>query len=410
MKSESRTQYSLETQLVIGCSRTHLNGHHAARIREVLKHPLDWVFILGIASRNGVLPLVCWNLRQNFADVISPETQLLLSELLQKQTQKNLFLTHKLIEICGMLEKHEIPVLPFKGTTLAVQAYGNLALRDYCDLDVLVKPKHFDKAIKILSKNGFEPIGEINWLKRNLLFFNNKKDVGLVGPDKMVHLELHWKLSGSHFALPLEIDDLWKRLDKISLGGKDLYALPFNDLFVYLCLHGSRHAWAKFSWICDLHELIRAQEISSEKIDWARVQSHASTCGCERVVALGLFLVNRFFGLKTSYPDFEKIESNPDYEKIAEKVEQKSFSRSGASIQINDWYLYHLSLKERKTDRLKLHLRYFFWYLKIIFKPNSLDESVFHLPAILYPFYYVLRPIRLLFTYQSGKPSRKTLL
>lgn len=398
---------SLEKRLIIECSQTRLNSQQAERISYILSQSLDWDFVMSVADRNGLLTIVCWNLLKEFADALPSEIKLLLSRFLQEHTQKNLYLTRKLIEVVKILEAVEIPILPFKGTTLAMQAYGNLALRQYCDLDILVQPKHFDEAIRVLSKKGYDPIAKINPLKRKFLFFNNKKDVGLVGRDKIVRLELHWKLSGSHFAMPVEINDLWERLEKLNLGGTELFVLPFYDLFVYLCLHGSRHAWEKFSWICDLHELILAKENSGEKVNWLEIQQHAKYHGCEKVLELGLFLVYRFFNLKTDYPDFEQIENNQAYEKISRQVEQKCFSKNKVSSEIGEWYLYHLSLKERENDRLKLHLRYFFWYLRIIFRPNIMDKSVFHLPFILYPLYYLLRPIRLLLTYFGFTTTKK---
>lgn len=397
MITELSRQHSLEKELILICSQTRLNPQQIERVNDILRQSPDWTFISNVISRNGLLPLVCWNLLKKFADALHAKTRLEVSQAFQEHTQRNLFLTQKLIETVRILEEAGIPALPFKGPTLAMQTYGNLALRQYADLDILVQPKHFDEAVKVLSKKEFEPTAKINWLKRNILFFNNKKDIVLVGQDKIVRVELHWKLSGAHFAMPVEINDLWNRLEKLNLGGTKLNALPFKDLFVFLCLHGSRHAWERLAWLSDLHELILITESSGKEIDWVEIQQHAKNLGCEKVVELGLFLVYKFFNLTTNYPDFGQIQNNPTYEKIAGQVKRKLFAKEIKSSEISDWYLYHLSLKERKADRFKLHLRYIFWYLKIIFRPNSMDKSVFHLPDILYPLYYILRPARLLF-------------
>lgn len=404
-----QTNNSLEIQLILKCSKIYKNKQDNDHISQLLNQPLDWDFILDVAGRNGLLPLVCWRLLQNFADILPSETRNLLTQFFQVQTRKNLVFTRKLIETVNILKEVGIPILPFKGTTLAMQAYGNLALRHYSDLDVLVQPKHFDEAVKVLTEHGYTPIGKINWLKRKILFFNNKKDVGLLNKEENVRIELHWKLSGAHFAMPLEISDLWDRLERLNLGGTELYALPLNDLFVYLCLHGSRHGWEKFAWICDLHELILTKENSGGEINWIEIQQHAKNLGCEKVVELGLFLVDKFFNLRTNYPDFEQIKNNPAYKTIAEQIEQKCFSKDKGTTQIGDWYLYHLSLREKETDKWKLHLRYFFWYLRIIFRPNALDKSVFHMPTIFYPLYYILRPLRLLFNYFSSDAPKKKI-
>ncbi|MEK7856765.1 MAG: nucleotidyltransferase family protein, partial [Acidobacteriota bacterium] len=55
-------------------------------------------------------------------------------------------------------------ILPFKGPLLALQAYGDISMRRFGDLDVLVKPKHFKAAVDLLSANGFVPLNEVSWV------------------------------------------------------------------------------------------------------------------------------------------------------------------------------------------------------------------------------------------------------
>lgn len=388
-----------EIQLLKDCSRTELNFPQKERVSGAISRELNWDFVFEIAQRNGILPLLSFNLLQEFSDSIPVAIKDKLNSFMQGHMHKNLVVTQTLISIVKMLEVAGIPSLPFKGTTLAMRAYGNLALRDYIDLDILVQPRHFDKAVQILSDNEFVPISTTSKLKRKVLFFTRKKDVVLLGLRKNVQIELHWKLSGSHFAMPYEINELWNRLEKIDIGGTGLNALPFADLFVYLCLHGSRHSWKKFSWICDLHELILAQDNSGKEIDWREIHRHAKAHGCEKVLLLGIFLVEEFFDFRTNEPAFAHIEADQLFRTIAERVNKKVFSETGNVSDIGEQYSFHLALKERMPDRLKLHIVYLLWYLKVIFVPNALDKSVFHLPAGLYPLYFVLRPIRLMISY-----------
>lgn len=398
---------SLENQLIILCSQTSLSEENTKYISEILSRSIDWDFVKNIASRNGVLPLVSWNLLNNFAEQLSFENKEKITQYLYEHTQKNLRLTFKLIEAVNILEKENIEVLPFKGTTLAKIAYDNLALRQYVDLDVLVKPKDFEKTVEILLKNGYRTIENIEGSNKKPLLLSGRKDIGLTNKDGSVRIELHWKLSGFHFAMPFEIDQLWNRLEKIDLGGKEINSLPFCDLFVYLCLHGSRHKWEKFSWITDLHELILNKKKQDEKFDWSKIQQHAKIHGCEKVVELGLYLVQYFYDTQTNYPHFQNIKSDKTFAKIARQIQEKIFDKDVSSSDISDWYLYHLTLKERQSDRLKLHIFYMIWYLKLTFKPNALDMQVFHLPPFFYPLYYVLRPFRLFFTHFNNNSKKQ---
>jgi hypothetical protein len=164
-------------------------------------------------------------------------------------------------------------------------------------------------------------------------------------------------------------------------------------------MHGARHGFERLNWICDLYELIKTEK----RIDWKAVSRHAKNYGCGKTVELGLMLVQDFFGVQPDYPEWEKIETYEVLKKAAAQIRQKLFAEKFNTTGIGDWYLYHLMLKEKKTDRLKLHLHYLFWYLKLTLKPNAMDKSIFHLPAAFYPLYYILRPARLLFNYFSNK-------
>mgnify|MGYP002085078601 CR=1 FL=1 len=399
--SEKETQPSREQeiQLIVRCAQTVIPSETADEVSRLLTQQLDWEYILITASRNALLPLLSWNLLKKFRQSLPGEIQERLSAFYQSHMQENLFLSFKLTEIVRLLEKIGIPVFSFKGPTLAIQAYGDPALRHFIDLDILVQPKDFDKTVELLSRNGYKADSISGPMKRRLLFFTRKKDVNLFSLDNRFRIELHWKLSGSHFTLPFELDQLWNRVDSLNFGGTDLRVLAFKDLFVYLCLHGSRHGWERIAWICDLRELIRRREAADGPIDWAEVSLHAKNHGCEKVVELGLFLVQKLFGVRTDYPGFEKIENSEIYQKIAEKVYAKAFAAEWNGSEIGDWYLFHLSLKERRLDRFKMKSVYLIWYLRLIFRPNAVDRSIFHLPKLFYPFYFIMRPLRLFFNY-----------
>jgi hypothetical protein len=52
--------------------------------------------------------------------------------------QRNLFLTQELLKLLTLFKTNGISAIPYKGPVLAVAVYGNLALRQFGDLDILV--------------------------------------------------------------------------------------------------------------------------------------------------------------------------------------------------------------------------------------------------------------------------------
>ena len=397
------TSLSPEAEVVLRCSSSSLSLAETSRVASILSKPLDTELLFSLAHKHGVLPLVCNNLFQNFASDVSPETKDTAEEFCRQHALRNFAMTARLIEILRMFEAEGILAVPFKGPTLSLKIYQSVALRQFIDLDILVIPKHFDRAVKLLLQKGYELHPSSVVSSRQVLRINRTKDVSLIHPDDNFRVELHWKLSGSHFSMPIQLSHLWDRMDKTALGGIEVGTLPFNDLFVYLCLHAARHGFERLEWICDLNELIQ----NESDADWESIRKHARIHGCEKALEVSLLLVFQLFGTRPDYPDFHRVEADKILMKTAHIIRDRLFSQTSNANGIGDWYVYHLNLKEKRLDRVKLHLFYLAWYFKIIFRPNSADKTVFALPTSFYPLYFVLRPARLLFNYFTSQTTKR---
>ena len=54
-------------------------------------------------------------------------------------------------------ENHGITAIPYKGPALALQVYGDLKLRSFVDLDVLVRRSDAARAGTLLAARGYRP-------------------------------------------------------------------------------------------------------------------------------------------------------------------------------------------------------------------------------------------------------------
>ena len=381
---------SPEARLILACSRTCINSSTSTQIKELLQEDLDWVYIIKSAQANGVTPLLCHNLLNSYAEFIPERFLSWLKGFSREHTRNNLLQTMELLKIIQLLENNDIPTLPLKGPTLAALVYGDVALRQFCDLDILVHKKNIRKSIKILVDHGYSLFSSPSWFARFPTFASRKKDVALVNDSKSVRIELHWRLSGRHFDLSLGKEALWRSLEKVSLAGNSVRTLPLNDLLLYLTMHGSRHGWMRLAWVCDIAELIRVHQ----NIDWEVLMTQARTLGCERTLLLGLFLANSL--LQTPLPEevLGKIEVDSVIKPIAAKACESLFDNNHSQYDISYWSKYHLAMKERLRERLRVRLHYYYRYFHIAITPNERDFSILPLPGFLRFLYYLLRPLR----------------
>ena len=195
------------------------------------------------------------------------------------------------------------PAIPFKGPVLASSLYGNLALRTFSDLDILVLKKDIAKAKDVLLSSGLQwecqltAAQKANYLQNDYgcLNFSDKRGRIFVDLDRGLSLrELPWSFDLEHFA---------RRLTRVSLEGKMVPAFSPEDLLLILCLHGAKHYWTRLSWVCDLAELIRVHA----GLDWGRVLEEAAIQGCRRMLLLGLFIAHQLLG--TGLPEGVLVKS-----------------------------------------------------------------------------------------------------
>ena len=380
-----------EAQLVLACARTVIDESGVAKIKRLLQEDLDWSFVIDKAQRNCVMPLLASNLLHLCPGFVSESVSRQLSSFLASHARHNLFQAAALVDVVNLFSSHDVPVLPFKGPLLATTVYGNLSLRQFSDLDILVHQEDLTRAIELLVAAGYrrtEPESDSPRLSASEL---RRKDLVLTKQGGRVRVELHWRLSGAHFDFPLDSKKLWRQLDVAQLGGVPVNSLARNELLLYLSMHGSRHGWERLGWVCDVAELIRV----NPDFDWDTLVTQAHLLGCERALMLALLLATQLLNADIPPSIKSKFEDDEALNLMAANAREWFFRRPGESLKLSDWYLYHLGMKERPRDKVRLHLHYYLRYLRLALTPNQKDHMLVLLPSSVSFLYYFLRPLRL---------------
>ncbi len=381
-----------EVQLLLACARTAVSEATAERIRTLLRGNIDWAYVIERAKRNHVTPLLCQSLNEVCHDLVPAEVLKILRDYANANAHYNLYRTGELIKLVRLFEANGIPALPFKGPVLSLLAYRTLGLRDYGDLDILVRPQDVLRTQRLLIVHGYHLITPASDSQTEPHFSPRNKDLIFASVDGRVRVELHWRLTGKHFDFPLDLDSLWERLDEVSLAGTMVRTLAPEDLLLYLCMHGSRHGWERLLWICDVAELLRTQPT----MDWEWLSLEANRLGNSRTLSLGLILARDLLGLELSQQAWNKLHVDPAMESLALHLTESLFKDVEADTGISYWHNIHLRMRERLIDRLRLQLHYGWRYLRLILIPNERDHAILGVPSALPFLYYLLRPFRLI--------------
>jgi hypothetical protein len=362
------------------------------RVRTIIRNNPDWDFVLQTSVRHGVDMLLYRSLRHLNSEEIPSFVCSRLREYARGNVTNCLFLTGQLLAVLELFYRSGIEAIPFKGPTLAVLAYGDVTLRRFDDLDIMIQRKDFPKTKDLLIANGFRP-----W--RNLEAVEEATHVAsehaftFVSDDKKLAIDLHWDLLQRQFAV-LDAEMLWKRLAPFKFARREVLSLKTEDLLLYLCLHGAKHGWKRLGWICDVAALIHAQPT----IDWGLVWNEAKRLRCRRMLLVGLCLARETLGADP--PD--TMSNRFDRRTLATvlQVRNSMFAETSPYREVVSQIVFHSKMRERWRDRIPYFQDTFHRFLQ----PGRKERDLFALPRAFVCLYYFSRPLRLIaiFGYETA--------
>src|ERR1700733_6058489 len=219
---------SNEPRLLKTCARATLRPEDVATIRALCKCPLNWEVLLASAGRHRISPLLYWHLREQISPTVPSAPMQLLRARFEKNAYRNLFLTGELLKVLDAFKDANIRVLAYKGPVEAALLYGNLALREMSDLDLLIEPATFPAARKRLLGLGFRPALTLT-PRQEASRLRSECGYEFVSLDGTVCLDLQWNITPPHMGQSFHFDDLWERRGALLLGGRSLATFSAED-------------------------------------------------------------------------------------------------------------------------------------------------------------------------------------
>ena len=376
----------LEDRLLLSCARIPRTAETATRIRALLGGDVDWEYLLQRAHEHGVASLLYWHLGTACPELVPERAMHRLRCHFQANNLHNLFLTKELLRLLDAFDAHRIPAIPYKGPALAASVYGNLALRQFGDLDILVRRHDILRAEELLASLGYRPQYTLP-SEQKAAFLRSQSEHVFAHESVKSIVELHWAITERAFSFPLDPEYFWGRLERISLGNKTVTTLSPEDMLLILCVHGAKHLWVRLAWICDVSELIRVHR----DMVWEQIVVQARALGSERLLLLGLRLASDLLGATLPEEVLRRVRANQAVKAIAEQIYKRLFSEAGGQTDLFEGSLFHplsLRMRERPSDKIR--------YCILAATTQTVEDwELVSLPRFLSFFYYVIRFIRL---------------
>ena len=283
-------------------------------IQSLVAQTRDWGKVVRYAERHGLTV----QLDQKLAEASHPLASLgsgLVKSDIRQNAQQTLLLTAELLRVMRALGAENIPAIPYKGPVLAATTYGNLAMRDFCDLDILVSENDIRRVLPIMLQLGYRAEYSLT-PAQEAKYIRSACEYNFLHERSQAHVEIHWRVIPPKFGLKFEFDRLWSRARFAHIAGLKVPILSPEDALLVLSVHGFKHLWECLKLVCGIANLLLAQP----ELDWSYIEREANRIGAMRVVLVAISLANQMFD--SGLPDLIqlRLRRDPTAKSIAKEI------------------------------------------------------------------------------------------
>lgn len=379
---ETETDVRPEVALLCCCARTQTDAETTARAQALVRQPLDWDDLLTRALRHRVMPLLYRQFKTNFAEDAPAEFMKRLRDYFYLNAARNHLLTAELCDVLESFEKSGIRAVPYKGPSLAASVYGDVAFRQFSDLDIFIHVEDVAKASGLLRLRGFKKERELTSTQETA-FLKIECEHMFIRAAGQIYLDLHWGFAPAYFPFKLDAESMWERLISIPLGKTHALSFAPEDLLLILCVNAGKEFWKQLGGLCDVAELTRAYP----NLDWEKITRRANGAHTRRVLFVSLLLARDLLGATIPEQIMQTIESERAMQPLASKVKRLLFHPKEEAAAVSQ-YLIPAKALDNLPDRAKFHWR-------LASTPTPEDWTFINLPERFRFLYYLTRPVRL---------------
>jgi len=351
--------------------------------------------LISLSTRHGILPLVYKAIKKISTQDENTVPATFLTELkahYMSISQRNMLMSAELIRIMKLLEDNGIEALAFKGPTLSQMAYGDITLRQYSDLDILVSEKNIYRVAQLMVNQNYEPMNSIEFLN-NSAKLHVEKNYEFYGRKNGIKVEIHWRLINTSFLKKFKNHDVFSKHDTVSINNKPLPTLDTRILLLYLCNHGASHMWERLEWIVDIDRIIKSK---GDSWDWDEILKLASTLQSKTTLLLGIGLSKKLFNTKLPPQIERQIHKQSIFTLISfilTTLNSDLIHQDHTSHKKNyKVFQFNLTLQDSLSTQTGFIIHTLFGY-------SDRDVMMVNLPKSLYFLYYPLRIIRIIKKY-----------
>ena len=374
---QERGQFSPEFELLLACCQSSDDDGH--RLTQALQSPIHWDSVLRFSEHHRIVPAL--HAAVYGREDVPASIRSALRSRFQANAMKALRFTAELVRVTRAFADHGIEVLAHKGPALAQLLYRDPALRQFGDLDLLVRSGDVARSRLVLRQLGYEPQLHLSQRQERAYLRSGYEYVFGLNEERNL-LELQWQILPRFYAIEFDIEAMVKRSIEIEIEGFGVRSLGREDLMLVLCVHAAKHGWAHLGMLRDIATL------ADLGLDWEWVRAEAARLGILRILLVSLLLARSLLSCPApaTLADSREIQ---DGEKLADAIQLRLDAAEEPDTRSLRYFREFTGARERWQDRVRFAAR-------LAMTPSVSEWESVRIPDSLFPLYRAVRMGRLL--------------
>jgi len=342
-------------------------------VSQLLDPELNWERILKSAEHHRLLPALNTAIG-GYAKASD------LRARARRQAWRAMLLTAELARIAAAFRTREIQFLAYKGPALSQLLYGNSAMRQFGDLDLLVRPRDVARAKTVLLELGYKSQLQFSPREERAYLRSGYEYVFSLGSERNL-IELQWQIVPRFYFIPFDIEPLFLRSIEVQLDNAPIQTLGREDLLLVLCAHAAKHEWSQVGMLRDIETLAQSE------LDWRWILHEARKLGILRILQISLMAVGELF--RIPLPDlFRRDPPAANVLKAVQRLTRNLECDREPAIESFAYFYHQLQIRERRRTRLCI-----VWRLATT--PSIAEWRSVRMPGQFFWFYRGIRILRL---------------
>jgi len=286
---------SPQNHIMLLSAKIHLTVEELEELDTLVALVSDWEeAVLNLIER-GVGPLFYSKFPQLTNSTLIPAgSREKLKQVYFITLSRGMMLYNVFTKTANLLKSNHVDFIILKGAYLAEKLYGDIALRQFCDIDLLIREKDGKKAQQVLKDAGFKsddyPMAA--FLRKNIGFEHYPQLIY-----QGVAVELHIRLNRPEETCQIDTASVWQHAETVSLQGIEVKVPDLYDLLIHTCVHLHKHFQEGQVQFTGFNDIVNLLDIHADKINWEELSERCRNYRCEEIVFTYLLLVSKYYQL-----------------------------------------------------------------------------------------------------------------